>query len=367
MTASSRLLRGTLIAGLVLVMLVCGLVVLAAAGAESGPVAFALALGLAILPVPVYLALVLFLDRFEPEPVRMILLTFFWGATIATFAALVVNTVGELVVADAYGERAAELYGYSISAPVIEEVMKGLVLFAIFWFFRAEFNGVVDGIVYAALVGLGFAMTENVLYYGRGAAEEGIVGAVATFVVRGIMSPFAHPLFTAMTGVGIGIASVSRSRTVRVVAPLAGLGAAILLHAIWNTSAGAGYFFGAYLLIMVPIFALLIAVVVFGLRREGRIIRTQLERVLPADEARMYGSLRERRRWRREARRAGGKRAERAMAELQRTAAELAFQRHQLERGALRGHRLLQARESALLAQLAQRRRELGVARPAAG
>src|SRR4051812_8895704 len=115
------MMRGALLAGLVLLMILSGLIVLAAAGLESGPVAFVLALVLAILPVPVYLALVLFIDRFEPEPRRMIVLTFLWGATIATFAALIVNTVGELLVSDAYGSRAAELYGYSISAPIVEE------------------------------------------------------------------------------------------------------------------------------------------------------------------------------------------------------------------------------------------------------
>jgi len=327
-------MRAILLTGLVVLMLLSGFFVLATAGLESGPVAFGLAIALAVFPVPVYLAVVLLVDRYEPEPLRMIALTFAWGATIAAFAALVLNTAGELVVSDTYGAAAAELYGYAISAPIVEESMKGLVLFGIYWWHRREFNGVVDGIVYAALVGLGFAMTENVLYYGRGAAEDGIVGAVATFVVRGLMSPFAHPVFTAMTGIGIGIAATTRSARVRAVAPLAGLAGAVALHSIWNTSAGAGLFLGAYVLVMVPVFALLAVVVVVALRREGRVIERQLSGVLPADEVRMYASLRERRRWRREA-----------------------------ERGALRRDRLLQARESALVAQLARRRRELGVAR----
>jgi RsiW-degrading membrane proteinase PrsW (M82 family) len=348
--------------GLVLLMLFCGFLVLATAGLESGPVAFGLAVLLAILPVPVYLALVLFVDRFEPEPLRMIALTFFWGATIAACAALIVNTVGEVVVSESYGTEAAELYGYSISAPIVEEVAKAGVIFGIYRLYRREFNGVVDGIVYAALVGLGFAMTENVLYYGRGAAEEGIIGAVGTFVVRGLMSPFAHPVFTAMTGIGIGIASVSRSPRVRTLAPLGGLAAAIALHSLWNTSAGAGLFFAAYLFVMVPVFVLIGVVVLVALRREGRIIQAELSGALPPAEVRMYGSLRERRRWRREAERAGGKPARRAMADLQRTAAELAFQRHQVRQGTLPSDRLVAARESALIAQLARRRRELGVA-----
>jgi protease PrsW len=357
--AIARTLRAVLLAALGLAMLAAGFIVFAVAGLESGPVAFGLAVVLAVLPVPVYLALVLFIDRYEAEPVRMIVLTFAWGATIAALVAIVLNTVGEVVVSEQLGRRAAEIYGYSISAPIVEEVAKGLVLFGIFWLHRREFNGVIDGVVYAALVGLGFAMTENVLYYGRGAAEEGIVGAIGTFVVRGLMSPFAHPIFTAMTGIGLGIAATARPGPVRVVAPLAGLAAAIVLHSVWNTAAGSGLFLGVYVLIMLPLFVVLLGVVLFALRREGRVIERQLTGTLPPGEVRALSSLGERRRRRREAARRGGRPARRRMAELQHTAAELAFQRQQVERGVIAGDRLALARESALLARIGERRREL--------
>lgn len=351
--------RGILLVGLILTMLFCGFVVLVLAGLETGFPAFGLAIVLAILPVPVYLAIVLFLDRYEPEPLRIVALTFLWGATIATFAAVVLNTAGEVIVSEQLGTGAAEIYGYSISAPVVEESAKGLVLFGLFWFFRSEFNGVVDGVVYAGLVGLGFAMTENVLYYGRGAAEEGVVGAVGTFVARGLLSPFAHPIFTAMTGIGLGLAAVSRSRGVRAVAPLVGLVAAIVLHSIWNTAAGSGLFLAAYVLIFIPVgFAIGILVMV-GLQREGRVIAAYLRGDLPDGEVRALASLSARRRWRREAARRGGRRARRAVVAVQHAAAELAFLRAQVSDGTVRWNRLTAARESALRAQLAQRRREL--------
>jgi RsiW-degrading membrane proteinase PrsW (M82 family) len=357
--ALSRAFRATLLLGLVLAMLASGLVVLALAGLESGPVAFGLAVVLAVLPVPVYVGLVLFIDRYEPEPVRMIVLTFLWGATIAAFVAVIINTVGEALVSEQLGTNAAELYGSSISAPIVEELAKGLVLFGLYWFFRREFNGVIDGIVYAALVGLGFAMTENVLYYGRGAAEEGIVGAVGTFVVRGLMSPFAHPVFTAMTGIGLGIAVSTRSRTLRVVAPLVGLGAAMALHSLWNTSAGAGLFFGVYVLIMVPVFVLIAIVVLIALRREGRMIARQLQGTLPDGEVRALASLGGRRRWRREAKHRGGRRGRRAMADLQHAAAELAFLRQQVDRGVVSADDRTHKQEADLLDRVVRRRTEL--------
>ncbi|HEV2999902.1 MAG TPA: PrsW family intramembrane metalloprotease [Solirubrobacteraceae bacterium] len=355
----ARVFRAALVAALVVAMLTAGLAVLAVAGAETGGVAFGLAICLAVLPVPVYLAIVLWIDRYEPEPLPMIALTFAWGATAACFFAIVLNTVGEAIVAEQLGTRASEVYGSSFSAPVIEEVAKAAVLFGVYRWRRSEFNGVVDGIVYAALVGLGFAMTENVLYYGRGAAEEGIPGAVGTFVARGVLSPFAHPVFTAMTGIGLGIAAGSRWRGVRAVAPLAGLGAAIALHSVWNTAAGAGLFFAVYLLIMVPLFLALMGVVALALHREGRLIAAQLRGLLPDREVEALASLRARRHARREAARRGGRPARRAMADLQQVAAELAFHRDQTRRGVVRADRLAQARESALVARMAARRREL--------
>jgi len=353
----ASVIRGALVVLLVLAMLAAGFVVLVLAGLESGPVAFGLAVVLALLPVPLYIAVVLFVDRFEPEPLTMVALTFAWGATIAAFAAVVLNTIGEAIVSEQLGTRAAEIYGYSISAPVVEEAAKAAVLFGLLWWRRHEFNGVLDGIVYAALVGLGFAMTENVLYYGRGAVEEGIVGAVGTFVVRGLLSPFAHPLFTAMTGIGLGIAATTRSPVLRLVAPLAGLAAAIVLHSIWNTSAGTGLFFAAYLLIMLPLLGLLGVLVLVALRREARTIATYLRGVLPDAEVATLSSLGARRAERRAARRAGGRAAERAVRDRQRAATELAFHRAQVDRGALRRTRLMQARESALIAQLHRTRR----------
>ncbi|HWT92911.1 MAG TPA: PrsW family intramembrane metalloprotease [Solirubrobacteraceae bacterium] len=355
----ARLFRAALLAALVLAMLVCGLAVLAVAGSETGPVAFGLAVGLAVLPVPVYLAVVLFIDRYEPEPVRMVALTFAWGATIAAFVAIVLNTVGEVVVSESLGADAAELYGYSISAPIVEESAKGFVLFGIFWLFRREFNGVVDGIVYAALVGLGFAMTENVLYYGRGAVEDGIPGAVGTFVVRGLLSPFAHPIFTAMTGIGLGVATVARSPFVRTVAPLIGLGLAMALHSLWNTSAGSGLFFGVYVLIFVPVLGAIGIIVVLGLRREGRVIARQLNGVLPPGEVVALSSLRARRAWRREAARRGGRQAKKAMIDLQHAAAEVAFLREQVERGTVPRSPATLAREASLATVVTQRRHQL--------
>src|SRR5918999_207932 len=96
---------------------------------------------------------------------------------------------------------------------------------------------VIDGIVYAAMVGLGFAMTENIQYYGRAVQEGGGETLQFVFILRGFLAPFSHPLFTAMTGIGLGLARQSSNAAVKFLTPIVGLGAAISLHAIWNGSA----------------------------------------------------------------------------------------------------------------------------------
>lgn len=103
-----------------------------------------------------------------------------------------------------------------------EENTKGLALFILYWWKRGEFDGVKDGIVYAAMVGLGFATVENFGYYDGAVMEGGAAGLAGLFVMRGILSPFIHSLFTSMTGIGLGLASRSGRRWVKIGAPRPG-------------------------------------------------------------------------------------------------------------------------------------------------
>lgn len=323
--------------GLVLAFLLC--LSLISVGVDNGPLALATGLVLAVLPAPFYVSLALRMDRFEPEPVRLLAWTFFWGAAGATFIALVLNTVGQAIVGDQFGAHVGELYGGSVSAPIVEEVAKGAVLYVLYRRFRAHFNSVVDGVVYAAMVGLGFATTENILYYAS-AAEEGGVPLAATFFMRGVMSPFTHPIFTAMTGIGLAVAVGASRRWRRRLAPALGLLAAILLHSAWNTSAsvgeGAGFIlvFGLVLVVAIA----LLGSVGAGQRREGRIVAARLvpemsAGILTREELFTLSSGRERMRARRAAKKAGGRRAGRSMKRLQMAASQLAFTRHRRESG----------------------------------
>lgn len=157
-----------------LVALLLGLIVLLLIGVETGPVALLIGLISATVPVPLYLVLVLWIDRYEAEPFWMLATAFFWGALVAVFFAFLINTASDVAVTLITNSmRAGRTFGAVISAPIVEESAKALILFIFFWWKKDEFDGVIDGIVYAAMAGLGFAMTENIQYYGKAVMEAG--------------------------------------------------------------------------------------------------------------------------------------------------------------------------------------------------
>src|SRR5882672_2909295 len=260
----------------VMVVASVGLIVLALIGSETGPVELIIGLICATLPVPVYVMLLLWIDRYESEPLWMLATTFFWGAVIAVLIAFIFNTSFSNIAADAtQSKEIGENFGAVISAPIVEESAKAFILLVLFLWKRDEFDGIIDGIVYAGMVGLGFAMTENILYYGR-ALQEGQDALKFVFVLRGMASPFSHPLFTSMTGIGLGWSRQSNNGFIKLVAPVVGFMLAVLMHATWNGSAtyGGEYgFFAVYFGIMGPAFVITLMVIFFSLRREGRIVR----------------------------------------------------------------------------------------------
>jgi RsiW-degrading membrane proteinase PrsW (M82 family) len=299
--------------------------------ADLGFDVFAVAATVAVLPLPIYLALALWIDRYEPEPRAMLATTFLWGASVAVLAAGLLNAMASAVVGDTLGSI--------VAGPIVEECLKAAILYRFFLQRPDEFDGIIDGLVYAAMVGLGFAFVENIDYYGRSLVTEGAGGLAVTFTLRGVISPFSHPLFAAMTGLGLGIARQTSRRWARRLAPPAGLLGAIGLHGLWNAGTTMGcVFFAIYGLIMLPMLAVVVLVAVRALRREGCMIRAQL-----ADEVaqgfvsneeldrlcgvrgRLDSSLRA---WM-----TGGQAAWKRQREYHRAVSELAFLRHRVARG----------------------------------
>lgn len=328
-----------IVAGLIALFL--GLLLLLVIGIETGPVALLLGLVTATIPVPIYVALVLWIDRYETEPLWMLATAFFWGALIATFFAFLLNTTSAGIVGALTNANAGEAFGAVISAPIVEEIGKALILFIFFIWKKNEFDGIVDGIVYASMAALGFAMTENILYYGRAASLGGGGALTLTLIIRGFFAPFSHPLFTSMTGIGLGLARQTSNVAVKILTPIVGLLMAIFMHSIWNGSAvlgGGPLFILTYLIVMVPAFLIILIVISFALRREGQVVReflvVDLERgFLTQDEYKQLGSIMGRMGSSFSALSSSGVRGWRSRMRFNQLASELAFHRSRVSRG----------------------------------
>jgi len=349
-----------------------GLIVLFFIGAETGPVELIIGMFCATLPVPIYIMLLLWVDRYESEPLWMLTTAFLWGALVAVFIAFILNTInGEIVKAATQSAQIGENFGAVISAPIVEESSKAFILLVLFLWKRDEFDGIVDGIVYAGMVGLGFAMTENILYYGR-AVGHGADALTFTWILRGMAAPFSHPLFTSMTGIGLGWSRQSDNGFIKVVMPVLGFMLAITLHATWNGTAtygGVAGFFAAYFLIMGPAFIITLMVISFSLRREGRIVR----QFLYADYQRGFfdpvdyenlSSIRGRMGTSWKAMTTRGFGGWRTRMRYNQIASELAFHRCRVARGFVRDPNLAREREEDYLYTLQELRQKLGVPAP---
>ncbi|MFN2496275.1 MAG: PrsW family intramembrane metalloprotease [Pseudonocardiaceae bacterium] len=320
-----------------------GLIVLGSVGTDIGRAALLVGTIGAVLPVVPVVAAFLWVDRWEPEPSRLLLAAFLWGAGVSVLGAGIINDTAALLGDQILGEGGGDVVGAVISAPIVEEAFKGAFLIGLVLWRHREFDGVVDGLVYAGLVAAGFAFVENILYFGRAFATDGLVGegggVIAVFILRGVLSPFAHPVFTAMIGITVGLA-VRRHPASRVLLGLVGYLAAVLLHALWNASAGFGFLPVFYVVIMVPLFAGLIALVLWQRRREQRVVAAQLPGFAQAgwiapSEVPLLASLVGRRDWRTAVRHRGGAAAAEAVHDYQKAVTELAFLRDRMQRGAV--------------------------------
>lgn len=290
---------------------------------SGGPIPTLITTLLAAISFPLVVLILFWLDRYEPEPARYRVAAIAWGGVVAVAISLIAEQLlFALPGTNTFVETA-------VIAPVVEEAGKGLFLVALVVFRRSQIHGLLDGLIYGALTGVGFAFVEDILYY-QASLEEGSLPFV--FFLRGVMGPFAHPLFTSAVGIGIGIAVTTRRPGVRVLAPILGFAAAVLMHGIWNGSTfwgGDGFLF-AYAAIMLPLLAIVLALAIWARSREGKMLSAALQQTVPMgwirpEEIRWVARLSDRMSARAYARRMGGRLAEAALREYQQTMTEIGF------------------------------------------
>ncbi len=192
-------------------------------------------------PVVMYALIVWWFDRYEKEPWPLLLGAFLWGAAPATVLSVIIEFVLDVPMQFVLGEGLAlQSVRTALVAPVVEEIVKGAAVLAVFLWVRREFDSVLDGIVYGSLVGFGFAAVENVLATVGSIGEGGLQAMMMVIFLRSFLFGLSHALYTSLTGIGLALARSSRQAWLKVAWSLLGLLLAMAAHALHNGSIMAG-------------------------------------------------------------------------------------------------------------------------------
>ena len=188
-----------------------------------------------------YVLLVRWCDRFEPEPWWLLACAFLWGAVFATIGGGVTSAIGEGIAASVTGNSvsspAMDAFGATVLAPICEEGFKGLgvaLIAGVSAIWLHEVDGALDGVIYGGIVGLGFTLTEDILYVAAQFEKDGLPGFAGLLIFRTVFLGLSHCTFTACTGLGFGLAAESKNWGVKIFAPIIGYGCAMFLHAVHN-------------------------------------------------------------------------------------------------------------------------------------
>lgn len=244
---------------------------------SSNPAWWPITAFLAVLSLLFITAFMFLADLWDPQPVPLLLIAVFWGAAIAVFISYWLNTWNSMLVYIVTGsEAAANFTGPVISAPLVEETTKALGLLLLMLLARRYFNGPLDGLLYGALLGAGFAFTENIIYYSRQLEAAGALEMLDLAFRRGVMGIFGHALWTSITGVIVGFVVRKWGSIMGFLVFLPALIPAMLMHAAWNFTAVLGLpsvvLYGGHG-IMVVLWLILIGVLIWD---ESRLTRIRL-------------------------------------------------------------------------------------------
>jgi RsiW-degrading membrane proteinase PrsW (M82 family) len=190
-------------------------------------VALAGALFVSTVLLVAVVAAVWWFDRYDREPIHLVIGVFCWGA----LAAPVLAVFGSSAFAAGLGLDPTVLAIWI--GPLVEESAKAIGVLLVVLFSR-EFDNPTDGLVYGTAAGLGFAATENLVYTLAGVGHAAIGGTLLLVLVRTVLAAGIHAVSSATFGGFLGFAYLSRHRSERVIWFIVGLVSAVAIHAGWN-------------------------------------------------------------------------------------------------------------------------------------
>jgi RsiW-degrading membrane proteinase PrsW (M82 family) len=290
------------------------------------------ALGAAV-PAAVFVGLLYWADRYEKEPRPLLAAAFLWGALPAVGTALVVEVFFQLP-AQLVGPETLEALRVGVVAPLIQEALKGIAVLLVYWRYRDEFDNVLDGIIYGATTGFGFAMTGNLIGYLGGFALWGPVALSGAAFAEGLLSALNHALYSAVFGAGLGWAATQARRSRRWGIPVLAYVLAVAIHALHSGLSGTTLGFNLVTIaVTLAGLAAMGAVVVWSLTRQRRILAQELTGLVPDDLYREATVAGEKARGLARAWRDGGYAGWRRRRRLLQLCAELAFRERRRRRG----------------------------------
>ena len=241
----------------------------------SGPIVTVFIAILCIVPLAIVVSVLLFIDRFEPEPLGMKLAALAWGGGVSIFFGIMGNEYVQYSVTEQTGDEVqGMIFSVVVGAPVVEELLKGLGVLVIVWARRTHISSAIDGLVYAGFAACGFLVVEDFTYFVRAVLTDGDLGQ--TFFQRVVMGVFGHVMYTSCMGWATGWA-VTRARSAAAGCGAVALGwfTGMLLHATWNGTAVLSggdeeLFYTFYMFIHIPLFLLWFLFIALAMKRERR-------------------------------------------------------------------------------------------------
>ncbi|NNF06938.1 MAG: PrsW family intramembrane metalloprotease [Candidatus Eisenbacteria bacterium] len=235
----------------------------------------------AIIPATLYAMFFYWMDRYEHEPGWLLRLTFLWGAIPAIFISIVGEVLLSYPLSDTVRSIQGDLYEAALVAPVVEETAKALALLWVYKRHAREFDGPLDGLIYGAMIGFGFSMTEDFAYFVSAYEEGGYAEQGFTIFARAVLFGLSHAFFTGITGISFGFARIHRNRSARRLYPVLGLALSITFHMLHNfgavlASVNTAAIFVTLWVATVGVLSTIVIVVWFW-KREQKVIHAYLE------------------------------------------------------------------------------------------
>ncbi|HSB65604.1 MAG TPA: PrsW family glutamic-type intramembrane protease [Anaerolineales bacterium] len=236
-----------------------------------------LSLLISLVPVLILIAILYWVDQYHKGPVRLLVVAFSWGAIPALLVAFSTQLFLR-IPPNLMGSSALEVIRLGFLAPILEEILKAAGVVFIFWRFRREIDDLLDGMIYGAVVGFGFAFISNLFRYAGDFFSVGYPALNLSFVAVRTVHVLNHGLYTAIFGAFLGYAAKEKNHSRFYTFILVGLVLSIATHAMQNLLSNSLVGLNVFTVIVTIAGTLVLWVVAgWSLLQQKRLLRTELQ------------------------------------------------------------------------------------------